>query len=746
MVALSLFMAIVIQLGMAAGRLEAQVPAGKSILVQQSWPAAGTGNFRLKIRMSESPLIPAAVSQTYFLVARNEDDSRTLVTSTKEFTLEAGDTFVDVEIYLPIRSDWNSEVAFHIERDGNFRRDRHDLFDDRISVPSIYGEAYPMLVVTSDLLQTEQEITLVTRGGKIFPQGSSSVLIDESKFPSVWAIDDLFAAAQNLNMGIGMVQTNSGKRLSSLVLSQSPMLHAIPPEDLPKSWLGLTSIRYVVMSSDDFQDVVKNNPESHRALVQWVAAGGALIISDCGSRFERAERVRNEVPSRRDRNVGRHNPWAYMNKRLSSRRNLIVESSLDYYSQGTLLSNAVVDPTIGSPSSYAKYFHQLPSDVDLGAIEKDNVPDGKVLASSRSFVFFEHLQGRVICVKDSMFNWQRRDWIGLINTIEISGRGIRKRLPTIYSENQGAFNIPDVGQPPVLAFQVLLCLFIIIIGPVAYMVLRSQQRLQLMFVVVPLVSLVACAGLLSYAFFSEGFQVRGRVRSFTEIDHPTQAAIAHVRHSHYSGAQPASYRFSVNDFVVNSVSSRASLYRERNGVQELSGGNIRSRTPHQIVSVQNFETDQRLAQLPSEEGQPPRVENRFDQTIVLALIRTEDGLYTVSGLEVGAIAIGEPIEERVARERVTDALSRLSPDIYDKYGDPSYRYDDYSYITAYSSRQDSEVEPDCDYQFEQLKRRAASMIREEGSYLAIFGELDLVAEPSPGIDYKHQVHVVRGRW
>ena len=73
------------------------------------------------------------------------------------------------------------------------------------------------------------------------------------------------------------------------------------------------------------------------------------------------------------------------------------------------------------------------------------------------------------------------------------------------------------------AFQVLITLFVLAIGPVNFYLLKRWHKLNLLLITVPASAAVVTLALLSYAVFSDGFGVRARTRSFTEIE-PAKAA------------------------------------------------------------------------------------------------------------------------------------------------------------------------------------------------------------------------------
>ena len=70
--------------------------------------------------------------------------------------------------------------------------------------------------------------------------------------------------------------------------------------------------------------------------------------------------------------------------------------------------------------------------------------------------------------------------------------------------------IPGVGLVPVTRFQILITLFVVVIGPVNYYSLRRWGKLNLTVLTVPTGAIFLTAALLLYALLSDGLGVRLR--------------------------------------------------------------------------------------------------------------------------------------------------------------------------------------------------------------------------------------------
>lgn len=120
-----------------------------------------------------------------------------------------------------------------------------------------------------------------------------------------------------------------------------------------------------------------------------------------------------------------------------------------------------------------------------------------------------------------------------------------------------------VGLPPVTMFLILNVLFVLVMGPVLYFGLRRRSRLYLLYFIAPSLALITTMGLFLYAFLSDGFDNRARVRQLTWIDGrqplPGKSTntkklypiVSQLRETYYSVVDSQQgLRFDLNSFVL----------------------------------------------------------------------------------------------------------------------------------------------------------------------------------------------------
>ena len=100
------------------------------------------------------------------------------------------------------------------------------------------------------------------------------------------------------------------------------------------------------------------------------------------------------------------------------------------------------------------------------------------------------------------------------------------------------FLVPGVGLAPVTEFEILITVFVLVIGPLNYWILKRYKRLHLMVLTVPLAAALTTLALFGYAVVADGFATRVRAQSFTTLDQRSGEAACWSRLSYYSGLAP----------------------------------------------------------------------------------------------------------------------------------------------------------------------------------------------------------------
>ena len=194
--------------------------------------------------------------------------------------------------------------------------------------------------------------------------------------------------------------------------------------------------------------------------------------------------------------------------------------------------------------------------------------------------------------------------------------------------------VPGVGTAPVTEFEVLITLFVLLIGPVNYWLLKRFRRLQLLVLTVPVAAGAATMALFAYAIVSDGFGTTVRVRSFTTLDQRTGEAACWARLSYYAGMAPGKGLTMPNDVaaypILPSWSNENSWIPDRALVwdadqAQLTRGWLTSRTPTQYLTLRARKTPSRLDVLAG--GGKMQVANRLGTQIHSLLLIDEAGKF-----------------------------------------------------------------------------------------------------------------------
>ncbi len=160
--------------------------------------------------------------------------------------------------------------------------------------------------------------------------------------------------------------------------------------------------------------------------------------------------------------------------------------------------------------------------------------------------------------------------------------------------------IPGLGSVPVLAFFILILLFVVAAGPVNLFLCKRAGRPVLMVFTLPALGFGFAGAILLWGLFSEGLGVKGVVRSVTWLDQRTHQAASQATQTLYSGTTLARLTPAPGSLLMCAEVGQAryrsqELHRYRvDGAGVVDGDVLPSRTPTTLVGVTAQRARERL--------------------------------------------------------------------------------------------------------------------------------------------------------
>lgn len=276
------------------------------------------------------------------------------------------------------------------------------------------------------------------------------------------------------------------------------------------SWLAYSQLDIMLMPFPVLERMEQNQPGQIRAIREWVAAGGELWTYAATSKSVNKSDWIGALPDRALQQ------FAYVQKpekALSlNRDNDFSQIDFQPWNYGTTFTPA---SSYGSGSGAEKrkavYDELKTANHPMTLSQKRN----ELLAGVQIMPFGF---GRVVAIEsEDPFPGSFQLWQGLKSPVQDwdTRHGVNYARGT---DSYWAWLMAAVGQPPVTMFVILNGLFVLVMGPLLYFVLRRRARLYLLYFMAPALALLTTLGLFAYAFVLDGFDNRARIRQLTWFD------------------------------------------------------------------------------------------------------------------------------------------------------------------------------------------------------------------------------------
>ena len=700
--------------------------AGYTVSLENVWLAPNQGFYPIRVTVETNPLL-ATVEDEEFSIAimqRNYNSSGDVFKAS--LVIPAGSKSGTTEFYFSSARSVNTYESKILVEKGSYdgRYDRKDLLYADFGHQITYGNQPALLMVSSEFKKPAKR-TWVTYKNTIKETGSTS-----SGFTSRKPLPD-FEELQTIygENGIGVptpAATTGVKRAPSVVIDQGPSMHGISTGQLPEQWIGLSGIEQILISVSDLKTVCANQERDRANLERWVAAGGVLIVSESGSAFEEADKLLPML--------------------LGPERSVLADRIADEWKIPTKKVRDLDKLIPNLIRNNAYYYGNQEQWFDAGEIIEIQEQTGllnsvKEIPANAKFAVSNYLNGQIVAVSSDMSKWKQGDWKLLHNTMSLNGESICEHIGSrTGKEWYDSFRIPGVGDPPVKMFQILISLFILLAGPVMLLVLKKTEQMHYLFVAVPCLSASVCFCLFAYAILVDGNKQWGRTQSVTTVDHRTNMSVTHARATYYSGGRPQPYASSLDTIALSGVTDSADTFVTDFGDDsyKLSGGEIRPRSPHEMVTIRSQIYRQRLELVVSDLGGVPSLKNSLGAEVLAVAFRTRNGIYLIENLPDNETAEGTSTDSRNARASLSTIIRRQTYASTARVVVP--RFNQWN-SSGYDQGWGDELSV-----VDNIRGNGSEFLSNQNSYVAVLGQFPLAEEQIEDVEYKMQLHVVQGRW
>jgi hypothetical protein len=432
------------------------------------------------------------------------------------------------------------------------------------------------------------------------------------------------------------------------LIATNPSMDILPPAEIPENWINLSSLDMILVSLDDLKATTRQHPQARRAIWDWVAVGGTLVVYDAGSQLSRLGELDAALASSDpNTDVAESDAWRRPNPKLYGKpvqtRYLV--------SPNRPMDVTVVEIDTGVVVSTAE-----------DAAGNDSVQQSNSVPDPPPFQFRPAALGLVIALdSEAEFPLPPAEWKWILNTIEHDRwNWVQRHGISLNTENLDFWNllIPGVGSTPVGGFLILITVSLLLLGPVNYFVLRRRRRPYLLLLTVPVGAALITLAIVAYAILADGLGVKLRVRSYTYLDQATRQVTSWGRQTYYASLIPSEGLSFPNDTVIYCVLENEAGFDNDNQYREMSWQGdslqltrnvLQPRVPSQFLVLRSATSDARLRiRVSDDSNEDWQVANQLQTSIISLLVwdskgnlRWAEQVPAGSDEQLAAIAVGE---------------------------------------------------------------------------------------------------------
>lgn len=615
----------------------------------------GGGYTPYRVRIFTSPPLPAVADRT-IRVALTSANYPSIDSFTQDITLKAGELMAEGTIRLTLGKDHQGDQVNVI-----CFEDGRELQVLRLYMPGRNTGRTNNAELLSCLLFIDDDAP---------PRAERKATIDRllssnepSKLPDFRMLSSFLAGhSQGVNYSTPGTEKTTGSHDARLLMDVGMMerVDLMPTSELPKNWLDLSNFDVAFIPWPELQGLAKAKDERWTALRQWLGAGHTLVVYDIGAKMAALPEIekRLQLAQLSPRSPEEPHP-GWRTPEVAKYGSLLQRTETQGYSMQVLPNGGI---------SYV----QTPTMADQAAKSPESMNKAnekpKRAADSPQYLLRDVGLGVVVAIDQTQpFPGKMEDWSWVFAEVgENRFRPLARLGLARFGENPdfNSFLIRNVGQAPVWMFLTLITLFMVLIGPVNYFVLRRKRRLHWLLVTVPAAAGMVTFTLLAYATISDGFHIRSRVRSVTYIDQPAGISSSWSRQVYFAGLSPRDGLVYPETAVVHPIDRWGSFAERRQrrvewrDGQRYTLGYLPPRTMAQTMVINAQPAQGELRVKMAEDGAPTcRVRNELDVDFLeLAVFDDIGRVYIAWGLDKGEEEVLQGVERSKASDFVRDRI------------------------------------------------------------------------------------------
>lgn len=208
---------------------------------------------------------------------------------------------------------------------------------------------------------------------------------------------------------------------------------------------------------------------------------------------------------------------------------------------------------------------------------------------------------------------------------------------------------------PVTMLTIGMGIFILLIGPVNYLILKKMRKEMLVLATIPAISALFCIAVIIAITISEGWHSRGRANTITCLDQTTGKAVTHGTFIYYSPLYVRSpFLFKRNELVT--LSSNGTIRLDTTNEQLYAPSILVPREPLQISIASIDNVSEKLRVTLSSDGKTLEVVNGLGRPVSQLMILGSDGaaFYSKTSIPQGEKVILERSNEPIVKNNQPD--------------------------------------------------------------------------------------------